>query len=129
MALESGPDRLGQGRPIEGKLLGHDPDVKEVLHPAVGDAKLDHGLILLRDDRLSGICPDTWCREVEQRWEVDDIRGGGNRIAKADINLEIDPGLAQRNPKPNPDSFVLLVLANRLGGHGVCIEAKSVGLL
>ena len=130
-SVDAGTSPLSPRRefPIEWKLLGHDPDVKEVLHSGVGYAKLDHGLVFLCDDRLSGICPDAWCRKTQQRWKVDDFWGGGNGIAKADVDLEINAGPAQRNPEPNPDSFIFLVLTNWLSGHGFCMEAKPIGVI
>jgi len=87
---------------------------------------MDHGLVFLCDDCLSGTCPDTWCREIEQRWKIDDIRGGGNGITESDVNLEINTSPAKRDPEPNPDSFVFLVLANWLSDHGLCMEAKAI---
>ena len=107
-------------------MASHDPNVKEVLHTAVGYAKLDHGLVLLCDNCLSGISPDTWCRKTEQRGKVDEIRGGGDGITESDVNLEINASPAKRGPEPNPDSFVFLVPSNWFSGHGLCMKAKAI---
>jgi hypothetical protein len=83
-------------------------------------------LVFLSDNCLSGICPDTRRREIEQRWKVDDVRGEGNGIIESDVDLEINASSAKCNPEPNPDSFVFLVFSNWLSGHGFCMEAKAI---
>src|SRR6266540_3963139 len=49
--LEGPSDRLHEQRPIEGEPAGHEPEVEEVLHPAVGHPQCDQRVELLGDYR------------------------------------------------------------------------------
>ena len=54
--LERFFDGLGQHLPLEVKRAGQHPDVAKVLHPAVQDTELHHGMELFGDDARMRQC-------------------------------------------------------------------------
>ena len=80
---------------MELESAGQDPQVIEILHPAVGDAEHDHGLELLGHDRLPRVGLQHGGREIEQHRVGDLDRRRRHHVAEADVDLDRNPGVLQ----------------------------------
>jgi len=62
---------------IEAEILGQEPDVVEILHPAICQTSLDHRVELLCDDGFAWVHPQDWRGHGKQRG----ISGNMSRVA------------------------------------------------
>jgi hypothetical protein len=81
---------------------------------------------LLGDDCLDRISPQVRCRRIEERRIVDLDRTGGDRIAKAHIDLDRDAGAGDHGPGAYSHTAILKVLADRCGFESSDIEGHAV---
>ena len=85
--LECFPDGSGQNLALIIKLFGEQPDVVEVLHPAVQNSELHHGLELFCDGTLHAVAFQLRSRKIKNR-RVYNFRGlRYNHIAESGVNL------------------------------------------
>src|SRR5262249_39175624 len=124
--IEGGLNGFAETRAVKLEVAGQKPDVIEVFHPAIGDAEHDHRLELLGYDCLPGIGSQYRGRELEHGGVSNDGRARYHGVADADVDLEVNPGLAELCPTPHPDTFVFLVLLDPLSRHGGWVEAQPV---
>ena len=101
-------------------------DVVEILHPAVGDSKADHRLVLLRDGSLFRIGSNRRSRKIEKGRKGDQFRIGIHRIAKADVDLQINLGRFEHRKKFEAHARIILGFANLLAAHALRQKDKSV---
>src|SRR3989338_491504 len=92
---------LRQYRPIEVELTGKQPDIEEILQPAVENAQLDHRLKFLGDGALAAVASQSRCRKIQNRRIFHHFRPGYNDIAETNIQLYGDAGDAKRATKPD----------------------------
>ena len=97
--------------PPEVKGAGQHPDVVEVLHPAVQDAELYHGMELFGDGALHGVAVNSRRGKVKKRRIA--TLPGPDHIPESDIDLQRDPRVARpprtrtRTPSYSASSVIL----------------------
>ncbi len=73
---------------VEVEVPGKEPEIREVLHPAVALAQDDHGLELLGDDALPRVAVQLGGRKVEKSG-IRDLAGARNdHISESDIDMQ-----------------------------------------
>src|SRR3546814_5538206 len=69
---------------------------------------------------------DVCSSELEHRRIVDDFRSRLQRIAKADIDCQINPGAADRGDRTQPETAIVEFFANAVDTQRVRIEHDAV---
>lgn len=127
-AGEGFQDGRCQHSAIEIKLPRQEPDVEEILHAAVQDAQLDHGLELLGDHALSAVAAKLRCREAEDRGIFHKLSRRDHHVAEADVKLHGNARGVQPSPKPDPYPFIVSILGDSLSPDASRVEDQAIRL-
>jgi hypothetical protein len=119
-------DRLRQVGSIEIELAREQPEIEEVLHPAVQGSEVDHSFELLGHDGLSRIHAEPRCRELEEGRVGPNFRARMNNVAEADVELHGQTSSLEKPSERDPDAHVVRVLLDPLARNGSAIELEAV---
>lgn len=74
LAFEGAADGLRERIATKIKLLGQEPEIKEILHTAIGNTEFDHRLKIFGNDRFLRIGQETRGWKIKQRGIVENLR-------------------------------------------------------
>ena len=104
------------------------PDIEEILHTAITQAKLDHRVELFGYDRFTWIRFQTRRGQIKQRGIVRFGRFRCNCIANPHIDLDADACVAEPASNLHSKPLIDLILADLPNGDRARVELQSVGL-
>ena len=110
-SIERALDSLAEQHAAELESARQKPDVVEISHPAVCNAKHHHRLKLFRHDSLPTIGSQVRRRKPKNCREFDVLRWRSNGIPEADVHLNLDSGLLQVGYQNNPHAAIIETLA------------------
>ncbi len=89
-SLEGAPHRIDKDGLAKFECLRDQPEIVEILEPAVGHAERDQGLEFLRHNRLDRVGAKMGCWRIQQRGIVDLDWRWRDGVAEADVDLDRD---------------------------------------
>lgn len=126
--LKGKPNGLSHIFLREFELSGKQPDVVEILHPAVQFAEFYHRFKFLCDGTFAAVAKQLWGRRAQQGRQFGLFRFWENNIPKTDIDLHMDPCRIQCPQKINPDALIVRIFSDALSLNRAWIKDKPVSL-